>query len=101
MARVVLDLNNPEFQRNWFSLEREEQLGVLSALGKIQQMEWDQLYRDRGLRWEAIQSRTGPNKGRIYSLRITRRSRAVAYRDGNILRFLTVHGDHDAAYRNE
>ncbi|HLX43888.1 MAG TPA: hypothetical protein VKR43_10660 [Bryobacteraceae bacterium] len=99
MARVVLDLNNPEFQKNWFALEREEQLAVLATLGKIQQMEWDQLYRDRGLHWEAIQSRSGPNDRRIYSLRVTRRSRAVAYRDGDVLRFLTVHADHDAAYR--
>jgi hypothetical protein len=49
MARVVLDPNNPEFQKDWFALEREEQLAVLATLGNIQQMEWDPLYRDRGL----------------------------------------------------
>jgi hypothetical protein len=89
MARVLLDLNNPEFQK----------LAVLATLGKIQQMEWDQLYRDRGLQWETIQSRTGPNNGRIYSIRITKRSRAVAYREAEYLRFLAVHADHDTAYR--
>lgn len=99
MARVLLDLNNPGFQRNWFALERDEQLAVLATLGRIQQMEWDQLYRDRGLRWEAIQSRTGPDKGRMYSIRVTKRSRAVAYREADYLRFLAVHADHDAAYR--
>jgi hypothetical protein len=99
MARVPLDLNNPVFQRNWFALEREEQLAVLGTLVRIHQLDWDQLYRDPGLRWEAIQSRSGPKGGRIYSLRITRRSRAVAYREGNSLRFLAVHADHDAAYR--
>jgi len=99
MARVLLDLNNPAFQENWFALEREEQLAVLGTLTRIPQMEWDQFYRDAGLRWEAIQSRSGPNGGRIYSLRVTRRSRAVGYREGNILRFLAVHCDHDSAYR--
>jgi hypothetical protein len=99
MARVLLDLNNPEFQKNWVALEREEQLAVLATLGKIRQVEWDQLYRDRGLHWEAIQSHSGPNNRRIYTLRVTRRSRAAAYRDGDVLRFLTVHADHDAAYK--
>lgn len=99
MARVLLDMNNPAFQKNWFALERDEQLAVLGTLGRIQEMEWDQLYKDRGLRWEAIQSRSGVKGGRIYSLRITRRSRAVAYREGDSLRLLAVHGDHDSAYR--
>ena len=27
--RVRLDLNNPEFQKQWFDLEKEEQLAVL------------------------------------------------------------------------
>jgi hypothetical protein len=99
MARVLLDLNNPEFQRNWFALERDEQLAVLATLRKLQHMEWDQLYRDRGLRWEAIQSRTGPDQSRMYSIRITKRSRAVAYREADYLRLIAVHADHDAAYR--
>jgi hypothetical protein len=36
MARVVLDLNNPEFQKNWFAMVREEQLAVLATFAKIQ-----------------------------------------------------------------
>jgi hypothetical protein len=39
MARVVLDLNNPEFQKNWFAMVREEQLAVLATFAKIQQMD--------------------------------------------------------------
>ncbi len=98
MARIVLDLNNPVFQQDWFSLEREEALAVLDPMRKIRQMDWEQLYRDRELRWEAILSRTGPGGQRIYSLRVTRRVRAVAYRDGDFLRFLSIHADHDSAY---
>lgn len=99
MARVLLDLNNPVFQKSWFALEREEALAVLATLRKLQHLEWEQLYRDRGLRWEAIASRFGPNGQRIYSLRVTRRVRAVAYRDGDYLRLLSLHPDHDSAYR--
>ena len=97
MARVLLDLNNPVFQEGWFSLEKEEALAVLATLRKIHGMDWAELYRDRGLRWEAILSRSGPSGQRIYSLRVTRKMRAVAYRDGDFFRFLTLHPDHDSA----
>lgn len=94
MARILLDLNDPDFQSDWFALERPEALGILATLRKIRLLEWDQLYRDKGLRWEAILSRTGAGGRRLYSLRITQRARAVAYRDGNALRLLALHGDH-------
>jgi hypothetical protein len=98
MAEIRLDLNNTVFQEGLFSLEREEALAVLATLRKIRAMNWDQLYRNRGLRWEAILSRTGPAGQRIYSLRVTGRVRAVAYRDGPFLRLLSLHSDHDSAY---
>ena len=98
MARVLLDLNNPVFQADWFSLGRAEALAVLAAFRKIRLLDWEQLYRDPGLRWEAILSRSGPGGQRIYSLRITQRVRAVAYRDGQFLRLLSLHSDHDSTY---
>jgi hypothetical protein len=98
MAGIILDLNNPLFQNNWFALERQEALAVVATLRKIRHMEWDQLYRDKGLRWEAILSRDGPNRQRLYSLRITQRARAVACREGNALRLLAIHADHDSTY---
>lgn len=98
MARVLLDLNDPVLQETWFALERREALAVLATFRKIRQLDWEQLYRDRGLRWEAILSRGGPAGQRIYSLRITQRVRAVAYREGQFLRLLSLHADHDSAY---
>jgi hypothetical protein len=62
-------------------------------------MEWEQLYRDRGLHWEALLSRKGPAGQRIYSLRITLRVRAVAFREGDFLRLLSIHPDHESAYQ--
>lgn len=99
MACVLLDLNNPVFQQTWFALERDEAFAVLATLRKIRQLDWTQFYGDRGLRWEAILSKPGPAGRRIYSLRVTRSMRAVAYRDGEFLRFLSLHADHDSAYR--
>ena len=98
MARVLLDLNNPLFQETWFSLDRPETLAVIATLRKIRQLHWEQLYLDHGLRWEAILSSSGPKSQRLYSLRVTQRVRAVAYRDGQFLRLLSLHPDHDSAY---
>jgi hypothetical protein len=95
----VLDLNNPVFQSAWFSLGRDEKLAVLSTLEKLLKLEWNEVYRDKGLRWEAIQSRIGPHGGRLYSLRVTQKMRAVGFRDGDHLRLLDLHPDHDGAYR--
>jgi hypothetical protein len=98
MAGVLLDLNNPVFQDDWFSLGRSDALAVLTTFKKLRQLDREQLYRDSGLRWEAILSRVGPGNQRIYSLRITQRVRAVAYRDGQFLRLLSLHSAHDSAY---
>lgn len=96
---ILLDLNNAVFQRQLFTLEADRQRSVLGSLRKLSQITWQQVYRDPGLRWEAILSRSGPNGGRLYSLRLGRACRAVAFREENWLRLLTLHPDHDSAYR--
>ena len=95
---VRLDLNNPTFQSQWFALAKNEQLAVFASLFKISQMSWDQVYRDKGLRWELIHSRPAPDGSRLYSIRITRKVRAVARRSGEYMSLLTLHADHDSAY---
>ena len=96
---ISLDLNNPEFQANLLALEKNEAWAVLKTLRLLQTMDWPQLQTSKGLRWELIQSRSGPNGERLHSLRISRSCRAVALRDGDWLRLLSLHPDHDAAYR--
>ncbi len=96
--RVRLDLNNPQFQATLFDLQKAQQRIVLNGLRKLHQMTWTQVYADRGLRWEAILSRSGPHGDRLYSLRLGRGFRAVAFRDGAYLRLLSLHADHDSAY---
>ena len=98
--QIRLDLNNPVFQRQLFALQKPQQLGVLATLRKLADLRWPQVYQDRGLRWELIHSRSGPDGRRLYSLRISQEFRAVAYRDeGGWLRLLSLHPDHDSAYR--
>ncbi len=97
-ATVRLDLNNPVFLRGLFALARSDQRLVLSTLRKLSEMTWDQVYKDAGLNWEAIVSQVGPHGGRLYSLRMGKALRAVAYRQEDWLRILSLHPDHDSAY---
>ena len=98
-GNVLLDLNNPTFQKNLFELQKPERLAALDTLKKILQLNWAQVYRDNGLKWEKVVS-VRPPQGidAIYSLRITQSRRATAYRDGPYMRLLTVAPDHDSTY---
>jgi len=97
---VRLDLNNPVFQRQLFALEKNQQITLLATLRKLASLGWPQIYRDAGLKWELIHSRTGPDGQRLYSFRISQGFRAVAYRaEDGWLRLLSLHPAHDSAYR--
>jgi len=97
---LLLDLNNPVFQRDLFALEKVDQQALLSTLKRLRGMTWRQVYTDQGLKWEAIHSRQGPNGQRLYSFRASRAFRAVGYRDGLWLKILSLHPDHDSAYHS-
>jgi hypothetical protein len=96
---VQLDLNNPEFQKSWVELEAEDAERVRSALKKILKLTWQDVYKDKGLRWEKVQSLPTPDGiDALYTFRLNKSARAVGYRDGNFLRVLLVSPDHDKAY---
>ena len=96
---VRLDLNNPVFQEHLFGLQKTERNAAMDTLRKIRLLSWDQLYRDKGLKWEQIISvKPPPGIDAIYSLRITQSRRCTAYRDGDFMRLLTVAPDHDSTY---
>lgn len=96
---VLLDLNNPVFQEDLFSLEKEEIFRLVAALRKIKQLTWPEIYKDKGLRWELVQSKAGPDGQRLYTIRTTQGFRAVVLREGQFMRFLSLHPDHDSAYK--
>jgi hypothetical protein len=96
--RVRLDLNSPEFQDVFFRLESAELKQVVASLRRLRELDWTGLYRHTGFRWEAIQHLEAPNGARVYSLRLSQKLRAIAYRDGDFLRLISLHPDHDSAY---
>jgi hypothetical protein len=93
-TKILLDLNYPGFQDDLFGLEPNDLRGVLEALRKIRSLDWPTFYKDRGLNLEQIK---GADRGR-FTIRLSQRSRAVVRRDGDYLRFVALHTDHDRAY---
>ena len=96
---MQLDLNSPEFQQAFFRLEAAELRQVVAGLRRLLALGWNDLYRHPGLRWEAIEHLEAANGAKVCSLRLSQRIRAVGYRDGKILRLVSLHPDHDSAYQ--
>ncbi len=97
-GRIRLDLNSPEFQDVLFSLDSEQLKQVVAGLRRLRGLEWNNLYRHTGFRWEAIEHLKAPNGAKVYSLRLSQRVRALGFRDGDFLRLISLHPDHDSAY---
>ena len=97
--RVRLDLNSPEFQDVFFRLETAELKQVVASLHRLSELDWAAIYRHTGFQWEAVKHLKAPSGAGVYSLRLSQRVRALAFRDGHFLRFVSLHPDHDSAYR--
>ena len=94
--QVRLDLNSPEFQDVLFRLELSELRQVVASLQRLRALDWNSLYRHTGFKWEATRHIPTPNGTTAYSLRLSERIRAIAYRDGDFLRIISLHPDHDS-----
>ena len=97
-SRIRLDLNNPEFQEVLFRLEATELKPVIASLRRLRELERSALYRHKGFHSEAIEHLKAPNDAKVHSLRLSQKIRALAFRDGEFLRFVSLHPDHDSAY---
>ncbi|QWE15039.1 hypothetical protein [Polynucleobacter sp. AP-Sving-400A-A2] len=96
---VELDLNSPIFQLAWEELELTEQEKAFATFEKITQLTWNQVYRDKGLKWEKIHSIPAPNGiDVLYSFRVSKSIRGIGFREDHFLRVLLIQPDHDAAY---
>jgi len=100
MGQIKIDMNSPEFQRDFFELEKKEQISLIKTLKKITKLTWHQLYTDSGLKWEVILSKHGASGERLYSFRFSQKYRVIALRQDDFLRILTLHTDHDSAYKS-
>ena len=98
-SRLRLDLNSPEFQDVFFRLEIAELKQVAAALARLRTLDWNTLYRHPGFQWEAIEHLRAPNGSKVYSIRLSQRIRALGFRDGDFLRLISLHPDHDSAYK--
>jgi len=98
-SHVKLDLNSPEFQDVFFHLELPELKQVVGSLRRLRELDWDALYRHTGFQGEAIRHIPTPSGATAHSLRLSQKVRAIAYRDGDFLRIISLHPDHDSAYR--
>ena len=92
-AKVLLDLNVPNFQSDLFALDASEAKKVFKTLKKLRGLTWNEVFRDRGLNWEKVKSMPGK-----YTIRLSQSYHAVATREGGWMRFVTLHQDHDGAY---
>lgn len=97
--RVRLDLDSPEFQDVFFRLETAELKQVVASLRRLSELDWSAIYRHTGFQWEAIRHLKAPNGAAVHSLRLSQKVRALAFREGDFLRFISLHPDHDSAYR--
>ena len=97
-SRVRLDLNSPESQQAFFRLAAADLKQVAASLARLLELDWNTLYRHTGYQWELIGHLKGPGGAKVYSLRLSQRIRAIGYRDGDLLRLVSLHPDHDSAY---
>ncbi len=97
--RVRLDLNSPAFLEVFLRLDAAELARVAQSLARLRSLDWSNVYASKGLHWEAIEHLQAPDgKTTVYSLRLSQKARALAYRDGEFMRFISLHPDHDSAY---
>jgi len=96
---LKIDLNFPDFQKDLFRLEKKELDALIKTLRTQSKMDFDQLRSSSGLNLEQIK-KTKTRKGNpIYSIRITRSFKAILSIDDECLRFVSLHPDHDSAYK--
>jgi hypothetical protein len=97
--RVRLDLNSPEFLEVFLHLEQAELAQVAGSLQQIAKLDWSNVYASKGLHWEAIEHlKTPDGKSQVYSVRLSQKIRALVFREGDFMRFISLHPDHDSAY---
>lgn len=106
VSYVRLDLNDNDFLKDLFALDKNDKVQVIKVLEKISKLTWPQIYQDAGLKWEKInpvpprlvRHLTKEKQLSLYSIRVTQAKRAVVTRDGEFMRFLALPPDHDSTY---
>jgi hypothetical protein len=105
---VQCDLEFPPLQDQLKKLETADLDSFFNKVEKINEMTWQQVYATsskgkgkRGLNWEVLPNQKTASDGTVASIRITDKFRARVTRDGVFMRFISLHPDHDSAYKGK
>ncbi len=103
---VQCDLEFPTLQDQLKKPKSLDFAAFFNKVEKINEMTWQQVYATsskgkakRGLNWEALPNQRTASGGTVASIRITDKFRARVTRDGVFMRFISLHPDHDSAYK--
>ncbi len=96
---MKIDLNFPPFQQDLFSLDKTQLTGFVKCLKIINKMDIRQVQRSSGLNLENIKNLKTSNGKTLFSIRMSKSFRAIICIEDNFIRFISLHPDHDSAYK--
>jgi len=96
---MKIDLNFPPFQQDLFSLDKTQLAAFVKSVKKINKMDLRQVRQSSGLNLEKIKNLKTSNGKTLYSIRMTKSFRAVICIEDDFIRFISLHPDHDSAYK--
>ena len=96
---MKIDLNFPPFQQDLFSLDKTQLTAFVKIVKKINKMDLRQIRQSSGLNLEKIKNLKTSNGKTLYSIRMSKSFRAVICIEDDFIRFISLHPDHDSAYK--
>ena len=96
---MKIDLNFPPFQQDLFSLDKTKLSIFVQSVKKINKMDLRQVQQSSGLNLEKIKNLKTSNGKTLYSIRMSKSFRAVICIEDDFIRFISLHPDHDTAYK--
>ena len=96
---MKIDLNFPPFQQDLFSLDKTQLTAFVKSVKKINKMDLRQVQQTSGLNLEKIKNLKTSNGKTLYSIRMSMSFRAVICIEDDFIRFISLHLDHDSAYK--
>ena len=96
---MKIDLNFPPFQQDLFSLDKTQLTAFVKSVKIINKMDLRQVRQSSGLNLEKIKNLKTSYGKTLYSIRMSKSFRAVICIEDDFIRFISLHPDHDSAYK--
>ena len=84
-----------------FRLQKQDLYALIRALRLLYKMDFTQLRQSPGFNLEQLENIKTRKGHPIYSIRITRSFRALLTIEEDYLRFISLHPNHDSAYKKK